>query len=91
MGKKKFTAIALDLEHKTFVVHTVSLGFPPLTNTNVYLSCRPQITSLIAKKTLIKISVKYVNFIGVFSSNLASKLLKHTGINNYTIKLINSQ
>ena len=34
---------------------------------------------------------KYANFIDVFFSDLAFKLSKNIGINNYTIKLVNSQ
>ena len=37
------------------------------------------------------IFIKYTNFIDVFSLKLASKLSKNIEINNYTIKLINSQ
>lgn len=46
---------------------------------------------MIAKKAYTKISNKYANFINMFFSDLASKLFKHTGINNYAIGLINSQ
>lgn len=43
---------------------------------------------LIAEEALTKISVKYADF--AFLPNLASKLLKHIGINDYAIKLVNA-
>ena len=39
----------------------------------------------------MKLSNKYVNFADVFFSDLVSKFIKHNGINNYTIKLVNGQ
>lgn len=46
------------------------------------------ITNLIAKEALMKASNKYVDF--MFSLDLISKLLKRTRINNYAIKLVNT-
>ena len=46
---------------------------------------------MIAKKTPTKVFAKYSDFADVFSSDLASKLSKHIGINNYAIELIDSQ
>lgn len=34
---------------------------------------------------------KYTNFVDVFSLNLIAELLEHTGINDYTIELIDSK
>ena len=53
-----------------------------------YLSHTPQKAGWIAKEALTKVPIKYVEF--AFFSNLASKLPKHTGINNYAIKLVNA-
>ena len=39
----------------------------------------------------MKVDDEYVNFIDVFSPDLASKLFKHTGIDEHAIKLVNSQ
>ena len=36
------------------------------------------------------VSTKYADFVDVFSPDLASKLLKHTGINDYAIRLVNA-
>ena len=84
MGKKNFIAAALDLEYKTFVVYVASLSFIPL-------NTRPQISGLIAEKALTKISAKYLDFTDIFFPDLASKLPKHTEINNHIIKLVDGQ
>ena len=57
-----------------------------LLNANSF--CRPQIAGLIAKKVPIKIADEYVDFANIFSLDLASKLLKYTGIIDHTIKLV---
>ena len=94
VDKKKFTAIALDPEHETFVIHIVSLSFvmlPSFSPLDVHPFCKLQIAGLIAKEVFTKVSNKFIDFADVFSLDLASKLPKHTGINNHTIKLVNSQ
>ena len=93
MEKKKFAAAALDSEHEILVVYIASLSATFLNSIAfdvVYPFCRPQIAGLIAKKAPTKVSTKYSDFENVFSLYLASQLPKHTGINNYTIKLVNS-
>ena len=87
--KKEFTATVLDPKYETFIVYVTSLISTPF-DTNVYLSYRFQISGLITKEALMKISNKYVNLADVFFLDLASKLLKHTKINNHTIKLVDS-
>ena len=94
MGKKEFAAATLDPESEIFVVHVVSLdsnvspSFFPL---NVYPSCRPQVSGLIAEEASTKVPAEYSDFADVFSLDLASKLPKHTGINNHAIELVNGQ
>ena len=39
----------------------------------------------------MKVSIKYTDFANIFSLDLMSKLLKHSGINDYTIKIVDSQ
>ena len=93
MGKKEFIATALDLEHKTYVVYIGTISSDVLSSSsplNVHPFLRLQIFDLIAKKTPIKVFAKYSDFADVFSPDLASELPKHTGINNHTIKLVNS-
>ena len=96
MGKKEFAAAALNPEYETYVVHVGSVRsnaspsffiFEP----NVYPSCRPQVSGLIAEETPTKIPAKYSDFEDVISPDLASELPEHTGINNHAIKLINGQ
>ena len=87
MEKKEFAAAALDLEYKTFVIHVTSLSFTPL-NTDVHISYRFQISSLIAKEISTKVSNKYVNFADVFSPDLVSERSEYIGINDYIIKLV---
>ena len=91
MRKKEFVATVLDLEYETVVVYIISLSFTFLTNSNVYLSHKSQITSLIIKKALIKVLAKYINFTNMFSLDLFFKLLEHSRINNNIIKLVDSQ
>ena len=88
MEKKKFIVVVLDLEHETYIVHIASLNSIPR---NVNLSQRPQISGSIAKKALTKVSNKYADFADICSSDLVSKLSEYTGINDYTIKLVNGQ
>ena len=83
--KIKFATVAVDLEYKTSFSSTL------LTNANVHLFPRLQITSLITKKALIKVFVEFVDFIDMFSLDLASKFYEHTEINNYAIKLVDGQ
>ena len=56
----------------------------------VHPSRRSQKTSLIAVETPTKLPVEYADFADVFSPDLASKLPKHTGINNYAIEQVNT-
>ena len=58
---------------------------------NVHHSHKSQISSLITKEAFTKVSNKCVNFTDIFSPDLASELIEHTGINDYTIKLVNGQ
>ena len=91
MGNKKFAAAVLDPEHETYVVYVASLSFTPLASLNIHPSRRPQISGLITKEAPTNVSVEYSDFADVFSSDLASKLPKHTGINNHAIDLVDCQ
>ena len=98
VGKKEFVAAALDPEHETYIVHVRSVSSDALPSSSasqleldVHPSWRPQISGLIAKKTLIKVSAKYSDFEDIFSPDLASELPKHTGINDHTIELVEDQ
>ena len=96
MGKKEFAAAALDPKSEIFIVYVTSLSsnvspssFP--LKLNVHPFRRPQVSDLIAKEAPTKVSAKYSDFVDVFSPDLASEPLKHTGINDHAIKLINGQ
>ena len=96
MGKKKFVVAALDPEHETYIVHVASLNSTLLTSLrslslNVHPFQRLQISGLIAEEAPTKVLAEYLDFADVFSPNLAFELLKHTGINDYAIKLVDGQ
>ena len=93
VSKKKFAAIVLHPEHETYVIHvgSVSSNVSPDSSSlklNVYLYRRPQVFGLIAEKAPTKDPSKYSDFADVFSPDLASKLPKHTRINDHAIKLV---
>ena len=88
MDKKEFAAISLDPKSETFVEHVTSLSSDALPSSSP-LNVGP-IAGLIAKEALTKVPVEYVNFADVFSPELASELPEHTGINDYSIELVNA-
>ena len=57
----------------------------------MYLLKRAQIAHLKANEPSIKVPSKYADFVDIFLSKLAVELSKHTGINNYAIKLMDDQ
>ena len=86
----------LNPEHKTFIVQIVSLSsIGSLSsipyNTDIYPSCRSQISNLIAEEAPTNVLAKYANFAHIFSLDLASKLFSYTKINNYVIKFVTGQ
>lgn len=93
VDKKEFTFVALDPEYETFIVHVRLVSSVPLLNSSpldVHLSCKPQITGLITKKAPTKVSAEYLDFVNVFSPNLAFELPEYIEINNYKIELVDS-
>ena len=94
VGKKEFAAAALDSESETFIVHIASLSSNALPNSfplklNIHLSCKSQVSGLIAEKALTKVSTEYLDFADVFSPDLASEFLEYIGINDHVIELVN--
>lgn len=83
IGKKKFIAVAFYLNDETFVVQVAFIG----QDSNVHPFCRALIASLKADKSPTFILSKYTDFANIFSQNLATKLPKHTKINDYAINL----
>ena len=88
VGKKEFTAAALNPEHETYLVHVVSLNSTPLASLDIHTFRRPQISGLIAEEAPIKVPTEYLGFADVFSPDLASELPKHTEINDHAIELV---
>ena len=91
VGKKEFTAAALDPEYETYVVHIAFLSSTSLAFLDVHPSQRSQISGLIAKEALTKVPAKYSDFADVFSLDLASELYEHTGISDHAIELVDGQ
>ena len=89
LEKKEFVATALDLEYETLIIHIMSLSSTSL-DADIHLFYRPKISGLIVEDALTKVSNQYVNFVDVFSPDLVFKLPKHTRINDYAIKLVDS-
>ena len=81
IGKKEFATIAFDLEDEAFIVYIATISY----NLDVHPSQTAQIVLLKANETLVSISIKYTNFINVFSKDLVDELLEYTKINDYTI------
>ena len=91
VGKKEFAIAALDPGHKTFIVYVASFESPSNNQENdVHLFCRAQIAALVANEAPTSIPTEYSDFADVFSSELASELPEHTGINNHAIELVNN-
>ena len=85
----------LDPEHETYVVHVGSVcsdaspSSSPL-NLDVHTSRKPQISGVIAKEAPTKVPVEYADFVNMFSPDLVSELLDHTGINDHSIELVDA-
>ena len=98
VGKKEFAAVALDPKHKTYIVHVGSVSFHVSPNSSasqlkldVHPFYKPQISSLIVEEASTKVSAKYLDYTDVFSSDLASELPEHIGINDHAIELVEDQ
>ena len=98
MGKKEFAASALDPESEIFMVYVASLrsnASPSSSASQLELDVhpfrRPQISDLIAEEAPTKVPAKYSDYADLFSLDLASKLPKHTEINDHAIELVEGQ
>lgn len=76
MGKKKFEAVILNLEYETFVIYVALLSSILLINTNIHPYYKPQITSLISKKTS---SIFLVMPVSITSTIMTIILVSKTG------------
>ena len=86
ISKKKFATSTLNKEDKTFVVYMATLS---VVDSNIHLSRQAQISLLDIKEVIIP--SKYADYTNVFSQDSAAKFREHTGINDYSIKLINDK
>ena len=96
MGRKEVAAAVLDPKHEIYVVHVRSVSSNALPSSfplklNIHPSRRPHIFSLIAEKARTKIPAEYLDFVDIFSLDLAFKLPEHSGINNHAIKPVDGQ
>ena len=78
--------MALDEGYETFVAHVAAME-APLAGMTIHLSHKAQILALIQDEASTKVPLKYVNYVDIFSFNLAMELRENTGINKHAIKL----
>ena len=81
---KNFIAAAFDPDNEVFVVHIAFIS----QDLDIYPFQRALIAFLKIDKTVTSVLCKYTDFAYIFSKNLAAKLLKHIGINNHAINII---
>lgn len=84
--KTKFSAYTIDLGSKIFEFHIIASK-----SDNIYPIYRIQLALFLVNRTFIIVFSKYAEFIDIFSSNNANKLLNYININNYLINLIKGQ
>ena len=87
IDKKEFAAAALNADNEIFVVHVGSLAEPK--TMPIHSSYQAQIAALTSEKT--GILAEYSDFSNVFSSNSATELMEHTGINDHPINLLDNK
>ncbi len=86
IDKREFAKAALDENSETFVVHVATLEAM-----TIHLSQAAQIPTLQWDKASTKILAKYSDYTDVFSLELAMELAQNTGMNEYTIELIDGK
>ncbi len=86
--KIEFIAIALNPEHKAFVVQVVALNISFDISDEMHSLRKAQRAHLKVDEAPIEVFNKYANFADVLLPKLDIELLKHMNINNYTIKLV---
>lgn len=91
IDKKKFAAIALDLDHDIFVIYITTLNNSFYIANKIYPRKKTLIAQLKIDKAFIKYLSKYANFADVFLAKFVLELIKHIYINNHAIKFMNYQ
>lgn len=87
--EKKFVATTLSSNEKTFIVHIAALNFN--SNLKIDLFCRAQLAFLLTDNTPIVIFLNTVTLSPFFFLKFAVKFPEYTGINNYSINLVDGQ
>ena len=87
IDKREFAAAALNADDETFVVHVAALAEP--TTMPIHPSRQAQVAVLTSEET--GIPAEYSDFSNIFSSESATELPEHTGINNHPIDLLNNK
>lgn len=90
MNKYKLARITLNKHYKTFVIYISTFRTPELVIV-IYPSQAPLLAALQQKKVYTPIFLKYVDYVNVFSLNLAMELFQNISINKYIIKLIDEK
>lgn len=89
VGKKEFIATILNPKDEALLIHITSILSISLDLVHPFY--KVQILFLKADKASIAILFKYTDFMDVFSPDLTTEFLEHTGINHYAIKVIKSK
>lgn len=90
VGKKKFVAVAFNIDNKTFVVHITFFASYNLGLT-IYPFYKPQIALFILDKILTVVLSEYTAFGNIFSPNFIAQLSKYIRIINNQIDFVNDQ
>ena len=81
---KEFVIAVLDADSKIFVMHVTIRKQEKMP---IYSKKQAQIGALLFDKALIEVSAEDCNYNDIFLVKNGVQLLKHTGINDYTIEL----
>lgn len=85
LRKKEFRVTTLDLKKETYIVNMINLGSSDL---YIHFSLKAQIKVLLSINICKTFINKYIDFVNVFSPDLATKLPEYIKMNNYKIELI---
>ena len=80
-------AVALNPDEEVFVVHVVFLSLG--SRVAIHPARKAQITALDIEKMIVP--PEYSDYANIFSETSAAELLKHTGINDHSIELVNDK
>ncbi len=92
IDKREFAKAAMDGNPETFVVYVAALEVPIAMLIHPSRAPQVQNNSTLAAlqwdKALTKIPAEYSDYVDIFSTNLVMELLENTGMNEYTIELV---